>query len=273
MSRGSSVTAPSSDDRRPLVQERGRLQPRRRDVHGLGRRRRGDFEGLVRRLDYLDSLGVDALWLAPFQPSPRRDDGYDISDYYGVDPRFGTSGDFVEFMHQADARGIRVLIDLVVNHTSDRHPWFRERARPDSSVRDWYVWSKKRPADCRSGVVFPGEQQSTWTYDREAREYYFHRFYDFQPDLNMDNPRVREEIRRIMGFWLQLGVAGFRVDAVPFVLEKPPRPERSASTSSTCKRVPRVPAVARGRRGAARRGERGAPGIAGRTSPTATGCT
>jgi maltose alpha-D-glucosyltransferase/alpha-amylase len=183
----------------------------------------GDFEGLSRRLDYLESLGVGALWLAPFQPSPRRDDGYDISDFYGVDPRFGSGGDFVEFVHEADSRGIRVLIDLVVNHTSDRHPWFdlaRERGSP---LHDWYVWSRKRPANWRSGVVFPGVQERTWTFDRRAREYYFHRFYDFEPDLNMDNPRVREEVRRIMGFWLQLGVAGFRVDAVPFVLEKPPR--------------------------------------------------
>ena len=127
-------------------------------------------------------------------------------------------------MHEADARGIRVLIDLVVNHTSDKHPWFLEAKRRDSELHDWYVWSKKRPRNWRSGVVFPGVQQTTWTYDEQAREYYFHRFYDFQPDLNMDNPRVRDEIRRVMGFWLQMGVAGFRVDAVPFILEKPPFP-------------------------------------------------
>jgi maltose alpha-D-glucosyltransferase / alpha-amylase len=183
----------------------------------------GDFEGLSRRLDHLESLGVDALWLAPFQPSPRRDDGYDIADYFGVDPRFGTSGDFVEFVHQAGSRGMRVLIDLVVNHTSDRHPWFRDARDRSSPRHDWYVWSKRRPSNWRSGVVFPGDQLSTWTFDRKAQEYYFHRFYDFQPDLNMDNPRVREEVRRVMGFWLQLGVAGFRVDAVPFLIEKPPR--------------------------------------------------
>jgi maltose alpha-D-glucosyltransferase/alpha-amylase len=190
------------------------------DANGDGR---GDFEGLSRRLDYLEGLGVDAVWLAPFQPSPRRDDGYDIADYYGVDSRFGSGGDFVEFMREADSRGIRVLIDLVVNHTSDRHRWFRGARDPDSSIHDWYVWAKRRPKNFRQGVVFPGEQTETWKYDRVAREYYFHRFYDFQPDLNMDNPRVREEVRRIMGFWLQLGVAGFRVDAVPFILEEPPR--------------------------------------------------
>jgi maltose alpha-D-glucosyltransferase/alpha-amylase len=187
----------------------------------------GDFEGLTRRLDYLQSLGVDVLWLAPFQVSPNRDNGYDISDFYGVDPRLGTLGDFVEFVHEAGSRGIRVLIDLVVNHTSDQHAWFREaRADPGSSRRDWYVWSKQRPRSWRSGMVFPGVQKATWTYDRQAREYYFHRFYAFQPDLNMDEPRVREEVRRIMGFWLQTGVAGFRVDAVPFVLEEPPRSRR-----------------------------------------------
>ena len=186
----------------------------------------GDFEGLSRRLDYVESLGVDAIWLAPFQTSPRRDDGYDISDFYAVDPRFGTAGDFVEFVHEAESRGIRVLIDLVVNHTSDTHPWFRSARRRDSPYRDWYVWSKRRPANWRSGLVFPGVQRRTWTFDRAAQSYYFHRFYDFQPDLNMDNARVREEVRRIIGFWLQLGVAGFRVDAVPFVLEKPPQPRR-----------------------------------------------
>jgi maltose alpha-D-glucosyltransferase / alpha-amylase len=184
----------------------------------------GDFEGLSRRLDYLDGLGVDVIWLAPFQPSPNRDNGYDVADHYGVDPRLGTLGDFVEFVHEAESRGIRVLIDLVVNHTSDQHPWFKEaRSSPDSRYRDWYVWSKKRPPSWRSGMVFPGVQPSTWSYDREAREYYFHRFYDFQPDLNMDNPAVREEVRRVLGFWLSTGVAGFRVDAVPFVLEEPPR--------------------------------------------------
>ena len=182
----------------------------------------GDFEGLSRRLDYLESLGVNALWLAPFQPSPNRDDGYDISDYYGVDPRYGTLGDFVEFVHEAKSRGIRVIIDLVVNHTSERHPWFRDALKgPASPFHDWYVWSKKRPPDWELGMVFPGVQKETWSYAREVRKYYFHRFYDFEPDLNMDNPQVREEVRRIMGFWLELGVAGFRLDAVPFILEKP----------------------------------------------------
>jgi maltose alpha-D-glucosyltransferase / alpha-amylase len=180
----------------------------------------GDFEGLMQRLDYLQSLGIGAIWLAPFQPTPNRDNGYDISDFYGVDPRHGSSGDFVEFMHQAEKRGIKVIIDLVVNHTSDQHRWFQiARKDKDSKYRDWYVWSKKRPPDWNKGMVFPGVQKSTWSYDKEAHEYYYHRFYDFQPDLNMDNPEVRLEVRRIMGYWLELGVAGFRVDAVPFIIE------------------------------------------------------
>jgi maltose alpha-D-glucosyltransferase / alpha-amylase len=182
----------------------------------------GDFEGLSRRLDYLESLGIDALWLAPFQPTPGRDNGYDISDYYNVDPRFGSSGDFVEFMHEAEGRGIRVIIDLVVNHTSDQHPWFKgAHGGREAPLHDWYVWAAKRPRDWQSGMVFPGVQRTTWTFERRVREYYFHRFYDFEPDLNMANPRVREEVRRIMGYWLQLGIAGFRVDAVPFVIEVP----------------------------------------------------
>jgi maltose alpha-D-glucosyltransferase/alpha-amylase len=184
----------------------------------------GDFEGIGRRLDYLDSLGVNTLWLGPFQPTPGRDNGYDVSDYYGVDPRLGTLGDFVEFSHEAKSRGIRVIVDLVANHTSDRHPWFRAARRdPESPFHDWYVWSKKRPPDWKTGMVFPGVQERTWTYAREVGKYYFHRFFEFEPDLNMENPQVREEMRRVMGFWLELGVAGFRVDAVPFILEKPSR--------------------------------------------------
>jgi maltose alpha-D-glucosyltransferase/alpha-amylase len=182
----------------------------------------GDFAGLIRRLDYLEGLGVNAVWLAPFQSTPNRDNGYDVSDYYGVDHRLGSPGDFVEFVHDAGSRGIRVLIDLVINHTSDQHGWFREARRGESSpYYDWYVWSKKRPRDRKTGVVFPGVQEATWTYGKEARAYYFHRFYDFEPDLNMANASVRAELRRIIGYWLELGAAGFRVDAVPFILEKP----------------------------------------------------
>jgi len=181
----------------------------------------GDFQGLMRRLDYLQGMGVTALWLMPFQPSPFRDDGYDVADYYGVDPRYGTLGDFVEFAQGCKQRGMRVFIDLVVNHTSEEHPWFQEACRdPKSKYRDWYVWSIKKPKKAASGVVFPGVQKSTWTYDKTAKAYYFHRFYDFQPDLNTSNPEVQAEILKIMGFWLQLGVSGFRMDAVPFVISQ-----------------------------------------------------
>jgi maltose alpha-D-glucosyltransferase/alpha-amylase len=179
----------------------------------------GDFKGLLRRLDYLQGLGITTIWLMPFQPSPGRDDGYDISDYYGVDPRYGTLGDFVEFTHGCRQRGIRVIIDLVVNHTSDAHSWFKQaRSSKDSPFRDWYVWSDKKPAGANKGMVFPGVQKSTWTHDKQAKAWYFHRFYDFQPDLNTSNPNVQAEILKIMGFWIQLGVSGFRMDAVPFVI-------------------------------------------------------
>lgn len=179
----------------------------------------GDFQGLLRRLDYLQGLGVTTIWLMPFQPSPGRDNGYDISDYYNVDPKYGTLGDFSEFTHACRERGLRVMIDLVVNHTSDQHPWFREaRSDPDSQYRDWYVWSDKQPPNAKDGVVFPGVQKSTWTFDKQAKRWYFHRFYEFQPDLNTANPYVRAELLKIMGFWIQLGVSGFRMDAVPFVI-------------------------------------------------------
>lgn len=179
----------------------------------------GDFKGLLRRLDYLHGLGITTIWLMPFQTSPGRDDGYDIADYYSVDSRYGTLGDFVEFAHGCKQRGIRIIIDLVVNHTSDQHHWFKEARRDKASpYRDWYVWSDKRPANANKGMVFPGVQKSTWTRDKEAGAWYFHRFYDFQPDLNTSNPHVQAEILKIMGFWIQLGVSGFRMDAVPFVI-------------------------------------------------------
>jgi maltose alpha-D-glucosyltransferase/alpha-amylase len=180
----------------------------------------GDFHGLADRVPYLAGLGVTCVWLLPFYPSPEHDDGYDVQDYYGINPRYGSFGDFVDFMHQADEYGIRVIVDLVVNHTSKRHPWFQSaRSDPNSPYRDWYIWSERKPKEAQSGVAFPGVQKSTWTYDPKAKAYYFHRFYDFQPDLNVSNPAVREEIERIMGFWLELGVSGFRVDAAPFMIE------------------------------------------------------
>jgi maltose alpha-D-glucosyltransferase / alpha-amylase len=181
----------------------------------------GDFEGLSRRLDYLAGLGVTCLWLQPFYPSPNRDNGYDITDYYGVHPKHGSPGDFVEFMNHAQALGLRVIVDLVVNHSSRDHPWFQAaRSDPGSRFRDWYVWSEERPSDHDKGTVFPGVQKTTWSFDDAAGLWYFHRFYDHQPDLNTSHPAVRNEITRIMGYWLELGVAGFRMDAVPFVVQR-----------------------------------------------------
>jgi maltose alpha-D-glucosyltransferase / alpha-amylase len=182
----------------------------------------GDFKGLMRRLDYIAGLGATCLWLLPFYPSPNRDNGYDVMDYYSVDGNLGTLGDFVEFMHRARAHGLRVIIDLVVNHTSDQHPWFQSaRTDPHSPYREYYLWSTTEPPDADDGIVFPGVQETTWTYDVVAGAYYYHRFYAHQPDLNISHPAVREEIRKVMGFWLQLGVDGFRVDAAPMLIELP----------------------------------------------------
>jgi len=180
----------------------------------------GDLRGLIGRLDYLARLGVTCLWLNPVHPSPRRDDGYDVADYFGVHPEIGSLGDFVELVHEANNLGLRIIIDLVVNHTSNEHPWFLDaRSSRDSRYRDWYLWSDEEPADTKQGVVFPGAQDTTWTYDETAEAWYYHRFYDFEPDLNMANVEVRSEIAKVISFWIQLGVAGFRIDAAPFVIE------------------------------------------------------
>jgi trehalose synthase len=179
----------------------------------------GDFRGLIDEIDYLAGLGVTCIWLMPFYPSPNRDDGYDISDYYGVDPRLGTLGDFVEFLRTAADRGIRVILDLVVNHTSDQHPWFAEaRSSRDAPRHDWYVW-RDEPAAEPSSLAFPDKETSNWQRDGKSGQYYLHRFYRFMPDLNISSPAVRDEICKIAGFWLTLGVAGFRIDAVPFLCE------------------------------------------------------
>ncbi|HEV2768425.1 MAG TPA: alpha-amylase family protein [Acidimicrobiales bacterium] len=177
----------------------------------------GDFRGLTRRLQYIAGLGVTCIWLMPFYPSPNRDDGYDVSDYYNVDPRYGTLGDFVEFVRTANDRGIRVIIDLVVNHTSVEHPWFQESRDPQSDRHGWYVWSDQ-PLDRPEQVIFPEAEDSNWERDERSGKYYLHRFYTEEPDLNVANPQVRDEIHRIIGFWMQMGVSGFRVDAVPYLI-------------------------------------------------------
>lgn len=185
----------------------------------------GDIAGLVQRIDYLAELGVTCLWLMPVYPTPDRDDGYDITDFYGVDSRLGNHGDFVELVRTARDRGMRVIVDLVVNHTSDEHPWFKAaRSSRDSPYRDWYVWCDDPPETKPAEIVFPDQETSIWEWDAKAGQHYLHRFYKHQPDLNVANPRVRDEIQKIIGFWLQLGVSGFRVDAVPFFIETQGQP-------------------------------------------------
>jgi trehalose synthase len=180
----------------------------------------GDLPGLAQRIDYLADLGVTCLWLMPFYPSPDRDDGYDIVDFYGVDKRFGSLGDLVEVVRTARDRGMRVIADLVVNHTSDQHPWFKAaRSSPRSPFRDYYVWDDDPPPTRAADLVFPDQETSIWEHDERAGSYYLHRFYKHQPDLNVTNPKVRDEVLKMMGFWLELGLSGFRVDAVPFFLE------------------------------------------------------
>jgi len=180
----------------------------------------GDLSGLCERIDYLAGLGVDCVWLMPFMPSCQRDDGYDITDFYGVDPRLGTHGDVLDVVRTAAERGIRVIADLVVNHTSDQHPWFRDARRGlDSPFHDFYVWRDEKPEEKPGDVVFPDQESSNWAFDDEAGQWYLHRFYSHQPDLNVANADVRDEIAQTVGFWLEQGLSGFRVDAVPFLIE------------------------------------------------------
>ncbi len=182
----------------------------------------GDFKGLTEKLDYLQDLGITAVWLLPFYPSPLKDDGYDISDYTDIHPAYGTMRDFKLFLGEAHRRGLRVITELVLNHTSDQHPWFQRarRAKPGSPARDFFVWNEttERYRDAR--VIFQDFESSNWAWDRVAGAYYWHRFYSHQPDLNYDNPRVREEMLRVIDFWLELGVDGLRLDAVPYLFER-----------------------------------------------------
>jgi maltose alpha-D-glucosyltransferase/alpha-amylase len=181
----------------------------------------GDFRGLLTKLDYLVDIGVDCLWLLPMYPSPFRDDGYDISDYCAVHPSYGDLDDFRAFLNAAHERGLRVVTELVLNHTSDQHPWFQEsRSSRDNPKRDWYVWSDTDDRYRGVRIIFVDTEMSNWAWDPVSKSYYWHRFFSHQPDLNFDHPEVREEIWKVMQFWLDTGVDGFRVDAVPYLIER-----------------------------------------------------
>lgn len=181
----------------------------------------GDFIGLRDKLDYLQWLGVDCLWITPVFPSPLRDDGYDVASFYGIAPIYGLMEDFMLTVQAIKAKGMRVILDLVLNHTSDQHPWFQEaRKSKDSPFRDYYVWSDTPEKYTDTRIIFLDTEKSNWTYDEQAGQYYWHRFYSHQPDLNYDNPKVHEEILNIVRFWLKMGIDGFRVDAVPYLYER-----------------------------------------------------
>jgi len=181
----------------------------------------GDFQGLAEKLDYLLDLGINAIWLMPFFPSPLRDDGYDIADYRSVHPAYGTLEEFQTFLAAAHERGIRVIIEMVLNHTSDQHPWFQEsRSSPDNPRRDWYVWSATDTGYKGTRIIFVDTEMSNWAWDPVSKSYYWHRFFSHQPDLNYENPAVRDEMWNVMKFWLEMGVDGFRLDAVPYLVER-----------------------------------------------------
>src|SRR5438045_4146244 len=182
----------------------------------------GDLRGLIQKLDYLQDLGVTALWLLPFYPSPLRDDGYDIADYRDIHPTYGRMADFKAFVREAHRRNLRVITELVINHTSDQHPWFQRarRARAHSAFRDFYVWSDTDQKFLDTRIIFLDTENSNWAWDPVAHAYYWHRFYSHQPDLNFDNPRVFEAIAGVMRYWLELGVDGMRLDAVPYLIER-----------------------------------------------------
>ena len=192
----------------------------------------GDLPGLTQKLDYLQDLGITCLWLLPIYPSPLKDDGYDISDYYDVHPSYGTLDDVKELLDAAHERGLRVIADLVLNHTSDQHPWFRAaRANPKSVFRDYYVWSDSSLKYRDARIIFTDTEESNWAWDPTSKQYYWHRFYTSQPDLNYENPAVQQEMLKIMSFWLDLGVDGFRADAVPYLFE---------SEGTSCENLPQT---------------------------------
>ncbi len=196
----------------------------------------GDFPGLMQKLDYIESLGVNCVWLLPFYPSPLRDDGYDIAEYEAVNPQYGTLDDFRRFLDEAHRRGLRVITELVINHTSDQHPWFQRarRAAKGSPERDWYVWTDDPTKYAGARIIFTDTEKSNWTWDPVAEQFYWHRFFSHQPDLNYDNPAVREAVMDVMRFWFRLGVDGMRLDAIPYLIER---------DGTNCENLPETHAV------------------------------
>src|SRR5262249_6298103 len=196
----------------------------------------GDFRGLMEKLDYLQLLGINTLWLLPTFPSPLRDDGYDIADYLSIHPDYGTLPDFEEFVQEAHRRDLRVITELVMNHTSDQHPWFQEARQRDSARHDWYVWSDTDQRYLGARIIFTDTERSNWAFDQVAQRYYWHRFFSHQPDLNFDNPQVRRQMIDALMFWLDRGVDGLRLDAVPYLFE---------SEGTNCENLPETHAYLR----------------------------
>lgn len=196
-----------------------------RDTNGDGI---GDFAGLISKLDYIRDLGVNTIWVMPFYPSPLRDDGYDIADYYNINKRYGDLNDLKELISQAHARGLRIITELVINHTSDQHPWFAraKAAPPGSSHRNFYVWSDDPTRYKEVRIIFTDYEPSNWSKDEDTGMYYWHRFFSHQPDLNFDNPEVQTEIFKILDYWAAMGVDGFRLDAIPYLFERKVPPEK-----------------------------------------------
>ncbi|MCZ8217044.1 MAG: alpha-amylase family glycosyl hydrolase, partial [Cyclobacteriaceae bacterium] len=193
----------------------------------------GDFQGLMQKLDYLEDLGVNTLWILPFYPSPLKDDGYDVIDYTDVHPDYGTLTDFKEFLKEAHRRGIRIITELILNHTSDQHPWFKKarKSKPGSRMRDFYVWSDTPNKYKEARVIFTDDNNTNWSWDNEAKAYYWHRFHAYQPELNFENPEVQMELMKVVDFWLKLGVDGFRLSSVAFLFEE---------EGSSCENLPQT---------------------------------
>ena len=224
----------------------------------------GDFRGLIEKLDYVQQLGANAIWLLPFYPSPLKDDGYDIASYEEINPTYGTIDDFRAFLAAAHERGIRVITELVINHTSDQHPWFQRarRAPKDSPERNWYVWSDDPNKYAGTRIIFTDTEKSNWSWDPDAQQFYWHRFFSHQPDLNFDNPEVLEAVINVMRFWLRMGVDGLRLDAIPYLIER---------EGTNCENLPETHEVLQAAaRGARRRVSRIASFSPRRTSGRAT---